>query len=404
LIVVVSKPTAVALKRKGRKPALTKAVSRALVAGGEQIPGNGQFSFGWRAPNAVELVGKNGQAARLSDVESILFVGGTPIDKAEYDRLRALAANIDEAPSQTEIADDRQTHIVDNDASLAIADEVPRGTFRDDFWAQVKQLDDAAIGPQGEPLDEFDQRWQAAGAHHADLQAIAPFTRNNPPSVLHGVLGSQVTVVMSKGPVTAAYWVGDDAETTPVTVTLAPVQKAIDLVNQPSPGLIRAYAKVKFGTRDYSTDVEVDVGSGCQFTISGSMVNVDFALEQIVDINVPDPVFDLAAMLSFKQIMRTAPTTRTRYLDSTTGSGTAKSATFVTVPAAAKNVIFWREAFTVAAVLFFTDYTGTLVYSYSLPANSVMFDPIPLSSDVQYVGVSPNGTISAGRFIFGLSV
>lgn len=251
----------------------------------------------------------------------------------------------------------------------------------------------------------------AAVIHRNQTQQIlgnqAPFVRDTPASAAKSILGNTAVAISGQQPIAVARWTADsDIETQPVTVTVVPVEQQFTPLGSAVAGTAqyRPYSRITFGTAGYSTRAEVDVGLGRQFTISGSMVQVEVALEAQTN-TPPDAVqMQIAGWLSFKTIVRTAPLTRTKYLGSTVGIGTLKSATFVDIPACAQNVTLWREASSVAVTLFFMDAAGQLAYSYALSASAFMTDAIPLSGDIVQIGLSPSGTISSGRLIFGLSL
>jgi hypothetical protein len=365
------------------------------------------------------------------------------VNKSELDRLAAeLMSQIDVA-SEEVIADERQVHLLDNDADVQIADYEPvyadelanstdevdldraqdelnerpdevvgyqggdnvrggheRSPFRDDFVDALHQQAKAGIGPNGEILDEFDQRFQMQRAEHAALGDQAAFTRINPVSVLKGVLGGQIQVTRQDVPKTVAYWVGDDAETLPVTVTVAPVRQSTTTASS-----FRPIATVQFGTRGFLVTVEVDIGVGCQFTVSGSQVTVQVGMDQTAIVNsgsAGSGPMTLTGMLSFYPMVRETPVTRTIYVDTITAVEQK-----VSVPALAKNVSIWRTAGATAILLNFYDSNNiAIVYSFSLAANATMLSPgIPLTGDVEFIGVSTTaGADTPGRLIFELSL
>lgn len=188
--------------------------------------------------------------------------------------------------------------------------------FRDDFLEKNRQFAKAAYGPNGEHLDDFDQKWQAQQRAHEELQAGAPFVRINPPSAKRGILGGSATVKSGDVPVQVASWIGDDdAEAQPVTVMANPTPYPMVTT---SPGVLnttRPYALVTFGTGINKATAEVDIGLGCQFTVIGSAVQVQVGMDANVGaVTVSPPAtLSIGASLGFFQVNRTAPLTRTRY-------------------------------------------------------------------------------------------
>jgi len=308
-------------------------------------------------------------------------------------------------PYETEIPDDEATHLIDDGATIQIADPVPQGVFEDDWNQLLRQRAEAAIGPNGEALDDFDQEFQLLGTTRAELNAVAPFTRSNPPTLLNSVLGSQAIASNAPGSlaVNVANWIGDDAETTPVTVTFYEVQ-AFQISAPKASGIFRPYGIVKFGTRGVLATAEVDMDQ--QFTISGSQVTLEVAME-ITSGGTTETML-LAGMLSFKPVVRTAPVTRTLYL----GSIADAASVTVTVPNFAKSVTVWRGTAavdTVACTIAFLDTIGLAgtYYIYTLAAGAYNNDPIPIAGNVRQITVTNNnGAGQASTFfcIFNLGI
>lgn len=239
---------------------------------------------------------------------------------------------------------------------------------------------------------------------HAALSEQAPFQRNNPVSVLQGNIGGTGIIKTDGLPVSLAYWAGDDPETLPVTVTFAPLFPTD--INFNIGFLSRPYGIVQFGTKAYLFSVEVDIGRGVQFTISGSSVSIQAALDisgSLVPSNGTGSL-TVAGMLSFHPIAKALSATRTLYLDAISGSGSQKTSTGVNIPYFARNVTIWRSDPTIAVELFFQNtINGTPAYRYSIAANAFNLDPIPISGDVNLLNVSPNGGPLNIEVVYGLS-
>lgn len=427
------------------KPDVLRNVPVVGIYGGRRFAGNGyqpgeafgqHFSFGVMDPARVEFLA-NGHRTTFIDVKQVLFCGGTlaqPGARAAAAKQTPMAelaasllANMNVA-MEDEIPPDEQAHIITNGASTEIADFtavepgdmadstsgltsavpggdeailgaqdarplVKEGPFRDDFIDALRDRAIAAYGPNGQLLDDFDQLWQLQRGQQEALNKQAPFVRTNPYSTLNGILGGRATVTSGGQAKTVAYWVGEDAETTPVTVTLGPIglltQAAWD-----SNTSYRPYAIVQFGTRGYISTVQVDIANGCQFTVSGSQVTVQVAMDP-ADSGDANGTMDLYGVLSFQQIVRTTPITRTKYVISNDNYD---------VPAFAKSVQYWRKPQSSAATLTFLSATGQAfgsIYAYVIAANGYNLDPIPLPNDVVAIGTSGDTT---GRLIFQLSL
>ncbi len=104
-------------------------------------------------------------------------------------------------------------------------------------------------------------------------------------SVLRGLLGSQINMNPNLQPATVAYWVGnDESETLPVTVTFGTPQtlNQLQTINRLT---ARPYGIVQFGSRDMLLQAEVDIGRGTQFTVHGSSVTLQVAMDKATGVN-----------------------------------------------------------------------------------------------------------------------
>lgn len=245
----------------------------------------------------------------------------------------------------------------------------------------------------------------------AGMADVAKFVRINPASVLHGTLGGQQDV-LSGQQIQVCNWSGEDAEATPVTITLAPVQQVTPFTGGTQ--VIRPYGIIQFGSRGMSVKAEVDILKGCQLTVSASSVLVQVAMAPELGTSGPASM-KLAGMLSFFPCVRTAPVTRTRFIgivgDATTyiaAGGTAQ----VDIPPFAKNVSIWRQSFgmlapTLAGVQLDFQGADTLVeYFYTLAAGAFQMEPIPLSDDIVTIIVTNQSMTDpmVARLIFELSL
>lgn len=331
---------------------------------------------------------------------------GAPIEPADYDAAHGLTPEDEgEAPDESHdevVGSDERTNEavalgVDSD-NLRGSDSTD-GLFRDDFVELARRRAAAAYGPNGEILDDFHQRFMEQQAEHGELQQAAPFSRDNPVSVLNGLLGGNASVMPGQF-VEVVNWQGEDAETTSCTVTLGQALYSPAAQVQPQ---LRPFARVQWGTRGFLVEADVDIGTGTQFTIGASSVRVQVSQDQPDSGSVAAPVA-LTAMLSFRQVTRGAIPTRTAYLSNATNIPNAAS--FVTVPLYAKTVAFWRggPGGQYAFKLHFIDSSGVDVYQYTVAANAFM-TPIEFSGDIVQIAVE-NTTpgVNNGRLVFGLSL
>lgn len=233
-----------------------------------------------------------------------------------------------------------------------------------------------------------DDKWR-------ELREIAPFVRPNPSSILRGTFGGQQEVSSGKTE-QVALWQGDDPETLPISVTLAPVEQVVTVTAIGAPPSFRPFGIVQFGTRGFMVKAEVDIGKGCQFTVSASAVSLQVAMDPVarvsgVAVQVPGTM-KLTGMLSCYPIERSMVITRTRYVDDP-----AAQSNFV-VPPFAKELTFLRDE-TIPVVINFKDALGAVIYSTVMPAGTTR--TTLLSPDIALIDVVAGGGVT-GRLVFGL--
>jgi hypothetical protein len=251
-------------------------------------------------------------------------------------------------------------------------------------------------------MSHSDQLVAKARIRHEDWKSkdtIANFVRINPTSVLKGVLGNQVQVTSGQQIKEVCRWAGDDAETVPVTILVAPVQQ--QLFSGPT-STSRPFAIITWGSKGFSVKAKVDIGQGFQLTLNASSVVVQVGLEASTKFPTPISQF-FTGMLSFYPPTRVLPVTCTVYIDDLVGGGVVGQS--VLVPAFAKNVIAWREDESKSLTLDFQDSNTHDTYIHTIPANTIMDDPIGLSNDTYSVIVeATGGAQSSVRLIYGLSL
>lgn len=335
------------------------------------------------------------------------------VAQAQAYRLAQQAMQAAEAPedgeggSEGEVVAGGDVHLINDGVTVQIADRVPESPFISDWDQMLKDRAAAAIGPNGEMLDDFNQEFQYIGRQHAELQKVAPFTRTSPPSLLLGSLGGQAETVSGGEPVTVANWIGEDAETCPVTVVLGPIGQVSPSFTDTDPAVTpaRPYATILFGTRGFSVSVDVDVGSGCAFTVNASSVMLKLGQPSAVA-GLSNRTMVLTGMLSFKTGFRTTPVTRTLYWDSDVdGLNNARFA----VPAFAKTVqvVTQNGASTSTFQMVVFDSRGTAIMTYVQPAGDyAMKAPVLLPADAAVIRVDANGGTNLGhvRLVFELAL
>jgi hypothetical protein len=294
-------------------------------------------------------------------------------------------------------------------------DENDTAILGDEFEYRMKQHQEAEdeVGAGGSDLS---QMHIVHRKQHQALRATANFVRVNPESGFRALLGGQYNMLSGStatGPRTVAQqvatWSADsEGESQPVTIQFLPIVQILQGVGAAEPltppGIItsvRPYGIINFGTRNVYK-AEVDIGLGVQLTLGASEVSLQVALDE-APLFAEQSAIVLAGMLSFWTCVRTAPVTRTRYIDALTGAGS----TFrVIIPAFAKQLLFWREPFADAVVLTFLDSTNTtVIYSFTLAAGVFMLEPIPVPADAFVLQVqNVTGTAMNARAIFELSL
>jgi hypothetical protein len=161
-------------------------------------------------------------------------------------------------------------------------------------------------------------------------------------------------------------------------------------------GTARGFAVVKWGTRDGTQEVMIDVGTGTQLTVNASTIYVDVGITD--DTNIP---LRLSASLGYYTGLKDEPNTFTSYIDALDGLST-----FVAQrPAYASHVYFQRANLTQAYKLFFIDSRNTVIYEVDVAAGSTLNGEIKLSNDVKQIDVfnaTAPGSPDNARLIWGL--
>jgi hypothetical protein len=254
--------------------------------------------------------------------------------------------------------------------------------------------------------DELTRKAALRSNRLGNLNEQAAFTNQNPPSVLAGISGNQAEV--APGELTqVCNWLGDDAHTSTLSLVIAPSQQLItsdgDTVNgYPTNFEARPYARIQFGNKAFAVAALVDIGTGIQLDVSGSMVTIEVGLKAI-PAGAVSGTMKLAGMISsYKSIMRTAPLYYTEFSDDATILNQFK------VPPFARRVIF--EKFDVSKHVTLRALAPSPVsnnkYDFDIPANSQQTVPLPLAGDIQLIQAFDVATDenAAGRFLFELGL
>lgn len=165
---------------------------------------------------------------------------------------------------------------------------------------------------------------------------------------------------------------------------------------------IRAYGQIIFGTRNRYT-VEVDVGMGAQLSVNAGAVALLVALEASPTGSV-DREIVVSGQISFWPCVRTAPLTRTRYIDSL---ATGNSST-VTIPPFAKSFTVLRST-NMGAVLGYTvtvqDNKGAVLFTQVVAADAFA-NPVILPGSARAVTIAnaSGSTITNCEVVFELGL
>jgi len=319
-----------------------------------------------------------------------------PKTKEEWAHLLALYFQANQA-AWHEIPDDHVTHMVNDGATVQIVDAKPEGVFEDDWDRLMRDRAAAAVGPNGELLDDFDQEFQLGQAKAAESAAVSPPTNTNPVSAQNAILGGQSTPDSRQQPVEVARWNGDnDAECTNFTVTAALVKPPLSQQNFNVS--YRGYLVVQWGIRGYTFNIEVDIGQGVEFTLTGSFCSVQIFCEASVASNVGPPY---TAGVSFREANRTAPLTRSKTgLLKTAGAGS----TSIIVPPFAKKFWVLSTDTTQTYTVTIQEPDATSITSFVIPANTLPTTSYILPASAAFVVVASGTSSVLGSVVFELDV
>lgn len=303
-------------------------------------------------------------------------------------------------PTSDQVENDDESEL-DGQNRTDAAENEPLG---DEFEERMKQREEAATDVHGEPVSDITQLAAVQQAQTDEATDAAPFARINPPSSADALLGGIATLKVGSPNQEVARWTAESQiESCPVTVTfgeasqaLAPSQR-IFVPNVPG---LRPFGIVQFGTRNAAIFLEVDIGTGVQFTIGASAVNLQVGLENSLAANSVGGL-TLAGQLSFYPVVRSQKITRTRYFDT---DGVTVTADF-SVPNFAKDVtIIVPFAAAASQIVSFLNSNEKSVYEVELAANTIT--TIPLSGEVFTVQVinSDVSVLTSFSAIFGLAL
>ncbi len=319
-----------------------------------------------------------------------------------------MSFNDDDSFGDSSIEDAFGPNLVDDGAftELEDSDEVDWGNADGDSPIVSDQTHDfqlraeATVGPNGEALDEIDAKYQYREMKRAEDNKLAPSVSIVPPSWDSGTLGGSAQIKPNQdttlaGPIQPlVFWEGEDRESCPVTITVNPLD--LPLPNGTGTvGTVRPIATIKWGTRNGTFEVDIDIGTGVQLVLCASAVYVSAYLD-----GGSDTPITVSAGIGFYASSPRNPATRTAYIDNQ-GSGAT-----VSVPRAKFSstiVAFERADTTFQYTLAFLDINSQTIGRRVIQAGTYLTSPIILPNDVVQVDVINGGGAGAkSRLVYGV--
>lgn len=310
----------------------------------------------------------------------------------------------------TEIIDASDTYPYDLDADALLPRDVdemsrvdgdvervrgsrPSALAGDDFQEHLEQYDDGAV--VGE--DDFDREVRKKSSEVAAAKSRALYVRTSPESSSRALLGGQATIVQGKSPQQVVNWEGRDIEACAVSVSLMPLSTLTTTLGF---GL-RPFGRIRYGTRDGSTEVDVDLGFGTQFTVLASSLYISVGLDTPAETD-PSGSFRLAASIGFGTVTRSFPITRTLYWN----NNSSASVTFARPKLATTIYDIQRVDPTSQITVEFYDGNNVQVGERVLASNQYLLYPISISNDVASMTFSRTSGVNDQqvRIICGLAL
>lgn len=228
---------------------------------------------------------------------------------------------------------------------------------------------------------------------------VAEWVRINPVSVNRGILGNLQNVTAGGPALQVANWQGETAETVPMTVTFFYYPSTLNI----SSFDYRPFGRVQFGSNGIITTVDVDIGLGTQFTVSGNVITLQVGLETPGGGIPATPLLPrFGGTVSFYPVVRTTPVTRTRYVDALDGGQNA----IIQIPNFAKSVNFYRVPDMAATISFLGTTAIYTVVGYAPGADNAV-RKFPISDDMTTIEISNTaapGTALNVRAVFDLNL
>lgn len=281
-------------------------------------------------------------------------------------------------------------------ATLTQPTEVVVG--EDEYEAGADDLEDAAHAHRQLPpgADDLDHKALLRKVRQANQNNVAPAVNTNPPSVFTGSMGNSQSVTTGDNPVQVALWQGAAEETRAISATFS----AAFVPDALAAGAVKPFGIITFGNRGFVATAEVDIGQGgCQLTVAASAVTLQVGMDPAA-VGENNATLLLSGMLGFNTIVRTAPLTRTLYLDGaqTTASGALR------IPAFAKAVWLERSKLSDALTMNIQNAGLATLSQFALLANAYQTWPIILPNDAFYISITGGDGTGKARLIFELGL
>ena len=231
-------------------------------------------------------------------------------------------------------------------------------------------------------------------------------SRTNPPSALDGVTGLTISVTSGEPVKELFTWnARSDAEVTTMTITLAPVldpegRLPASITGITPPARVRTWAQVKFGARAAPMIARVDIGKGCQFSVTGTHVSVALAADTVNTAYT----LTIGGWLSFSNANKVTPVPRTLYVESLAASATSTSQP---IPAYARQLLpVQRTPLSQGFTIIFRDSGASEIFRIygGAGTSSFMSAPLDLPGDA-YAFIITNdagSTLDTVELPFGL--
>lgn len=284
---------------------------------------------------------------------------GDPRARQELMKLQQAAQQVRQLTQLVENGAPAPTISVEGEAE-AEGEEDNVGGMLDYSSGDALEVADRLLRGPLQHVDSLEAKALIMRHRDAAQDATAPRQNVNPPSAANAVIGNQATPDARFPPIEVARWSGEDSEATNFTITAGFTKPPGNNANN---GNVtnNTFLVIQWGVRAYTFNMEVDIGTGVELTLTGSFCIVQVATDPGIAENVSLP---LIAGIAFRQGNRTTSLTRTK-------RNYAGGAASVTIPPFAKKffVVPTNSANTVTISLQEPD--GTVVSGFTVPANAL---------------------------------